>query len=454
LQSAAKIDSSEFTDLNRVIGWFITLRWIACAGVAATLLVIRLRLLYRLPFELLFAITALLALLNLSFMLYFRWARKGNLSRREMVVFFHVQIICDYVLLAFLVYFTGFLENPFAYFFVFHIMLTAFIFSPRVVFVYVGALVALLAGLFVAEYAGLIPHFPLFGDGFDSYLRRFMPRALALAGTLVISAYLITDIKRRIAEKGRRVEVELDRYKNLDRLKSNFILQVTHELRGPIAAMNGYHEMILRGVGGESNSKTVDIIRKANRRTENLLTIIDEMIDFAYMNSDQELRYSRTELHVKELIDANLELASSQAEQKTISLLGNCPRELKILSNRDLLNIILTNLISNALRYSPSGSTVTVNAQEEGSDVHIMVKDEGYGIEPEEMEKIFEEFYRSRRARELERDGTGLGLPIVKRAVESLAGRITVYSEPGKGTTFHIFIPQTEVKHEQDPDHR
>jgi signal transduction histidine kinase len=196
------------------------------------------------------------------------------------------------------------------------------------------------------------------------------------------------------------------------------------------------------------------MIRKANRRTENLLTIVDEMIDFAYMSGDQEPRYKRTELRLRELIEANLELASSQAEQKKINLLANCPRELKIQSNRDLLNIILTNLITNAIKYSPPGATVTVNAQEEEEQIHVMVKDEGYGIEPEEMDKIFEEFYRTRRARELERDGTGLGLPIVKRAVESLQGRLTVYSEPGRGSTFHIFLPRTEVKDEQDPDHR
>jgi signal transduction histidine kinase len=82
------------------------------------------------------------------------------------------------------------------------------------------------------------------------------------------------------------------------------------------------------------------------------------------------------------------------------------------------------------------------------------VRDEGYGIEPEELDKIFEEFYRTRRARELERDGTGLGLPIVQRAVEALAGRLTVYSELNKGTTFHIFLPTAEEKDEQDPDHR
>jgi two-component system phosphate regulon sensor histidine kinase PhoR len=81
-----------------------------------------------------------------------------------------------------------------------------------------------------------------------------------------------------------------------------------------------------------------------------------------------------------------------------------------------------------------------------------MVKDQGYGIEPEEMEKIFEEFYRTRKARELERDGTGLGLSIVQRAVESLGGRLTVYSELKEGTTFHIFFP-AGGENEQNSDH-
>jgi signal transduction histidine kinase len=95
-----------------------------------------------------------------------------------------------------------------------------------------------------------------------------------------------------------------------------------------------------------------------------------------------------------------------------------------------------------------------VTAQQETREVHLLVRDEGYGIEPEELGKIFEEFYRTRAARQLERDGTGLGLSIVKRAVESLSGRINVYSQVGKGTTFHIFLPVLEAKDEQDPDHR
>ena len=103
-------------------------------------------------------------------------------------------------------------------------------------------------------------------------------------------------------------------------------------------------------------------------------------------------------------------------------------------------------------------SQVTIAARRGDDEIHLRVSDTGYGIEPDQLEQIFEEFYRTRRARELERDGTGLGLPIVKRAVETLGGRITVYSELEKGTTFHIYLPSSADQHqgeedETDPDH-
>lgn len=441
LRPGSKIDSSEYTDLNRVVSWFILLRWIAAVGVLLALFLVRLRLGYPLPYTLLYLLTGVLCLINLLFTLYYAVIKKRNLSRRELAVFLHVQIICDYVLLFFLIYFTGFLENPFAYFFIFHIMLTSFLFSSDVVFVYVGALIALFIGASFAEYFRVIPHYLLSDTNDSGYFRLYLPRAIGLCSTLAISAYLITSIKRRIAEEGRRVEVELNHYKELDRIKSNFILQVTHEIRGPIAAMNGYHEMLMRGIGGKLAPRANELVHKANRRTENLLQIIDEMIDYAYMKSEEEVKYNKTTIRLREIIDYQMDIHSSQAIQKNIDLVSNCPNELQIHSNRDLLNIILSNLINNAIRYSPDSTTIAVNAGREGGEMHLFVRDQGYGIEPEELDRIFEEFYRTRKARELERDGTGLGLSIIKRAVESLGGRLIVYSELNKGTTFHIFFP-------------
>ena len=129
----SKIDSSEYTDLTGVVSWFILLRWIAAAGVLVTLFFVRFRLEYPLPYTLLYSLTGALCFINLVFTLCYLAIKRKNLARREMVIFLHVQIICDYVLLFFLIYFTGFLENPFAYFFVFHIMLTSFLFTSSTV---------------------------------------------------------------------------------------------------------------------------------------------------------------------------------------------------------------------------------------------------------------------------------------------------------------------------------
>jgi two-component system phosphate regulon sensor histidine kinase PhoR len=275
----------------------------------------------------------------------------------------------------------------------------------------------------------------------DAYFDFIFMRVAGLCTTLILSAYLITNMKKRLEERGKKVEIELDHYKSLDKIKSNFILQVTHELRGPLAALMGYHEMVIKGITKDTNPRTKETIQRANLRAKNLLTMIDEMIDYAYMKSDEEVRYGRNEIRIKEVIDYNLELFYNQAHAKGITFTSNCSKYLTLRSNRDLLNIMLNNLISNAVKYSPSDTTIAVNAEEDRETLHIMVKDEGMGIKPDELDKIFEEFYRTRRAREIDRDGTGLGLPIIQKAVESLNGKITVYSEEEKGTTFHIYLP-------------
>jgi|GEM_PF-1237060 len=443
MQVQSKIESSEFSNLNKVIGWFLILRWVACAGVLCSLLFMKLIFNYDLTYQVLFPLTGTLFLVNLMFTIYHVFIKEKNLSRRELSKFFNIQVILDYILLFLLSYFTGFLENPICYYFVFHIMLTSFIFSGGIVFIYVGGLLLFLITVMIAEYFGVIPHYPLSKASSAIYYDQMLIRGIGLCTTLIFTAYLNSSIKKRIEEKGKRIEIELDRYKSLDTIKSNFLLQVTHEIRGPIAALKGFHEMILKGITGEKNLKTTETIRKANRRTDNLLTIVDEMIDYAYMTAEHRIHYGTTEVHIRDVIEANIDQFSSLASEKGIEFASNCAKTTTLNTSSDFMNIIFSNLISNAIRYSYPKSIVTVNAEKHGDMIHIMVKDEGIGIKSDELANIFEEFYRTRRAREMERDGTGLGLPIVQKAVDSLRGKITVYSEEGNGTTFHIYLPLT-----------
>ena len=266
-------------------------------------------------------------------------------------------------------------------------------------------------------------------------------QTIALVVTLGIVGYLITTIKAKIEERGNRVELELDRYKSLDRAKSNFILQVTHELRGPVAAVKGYHEMILKGITGDITEKTAGMLGRADHRTRNLLNIIDEMIDFAYMKSEDEIEYDTTEVALLEVLKYNADLFTTMAKAKKIGIHVSADKELSVGANRDLLNMILGNLITNAIKYSPESSRIDMSADEEDGYVHIEVRDQGMGIEQSEFERVFEEFYRTRMAREVERDGTGLGLSIVQKAINLLGGSLALHSEVGRGTTFHIRLP-------------
>ncbi|OHD74926.1 MAG: hypothetical protein A2177_11215 [Spirochaetes bacterium RBG_13_68_11] len=437
------LDVADYSTVNRVVRWFINLRWIAAGGVLAALGVAVAFTRLELPFPVLFLLSVILACVNATYWLFFHVLRREQLAQGELAAFLSVQVVGDYLLLFFLIYFTGFLENPLVFFFVFHTLLTAYLFRTGTALVFAGGLVAVFAATVGAEYAGLIPHHALFPSADPAaYVLQLPLRGAGLAGTIAISAYLMTSIKRRIAEKGRRVEIELDRYKTLDRVKSNFLLQVTHELRGPLAAINGYHEMIARGITGESTPRTLETIGKASRRTDNLLTMIDEMIDFAYMTADLRPKLEAAPLAVAELIGETLDSCSALADTKRMRVQTHCPPGLELRANRDLMRVILANLLTNALKYSPEGSTVTITAGADGGEVCLMVKDEGIGIPPEELDRIFEEFYRTRRARELERDGTGLGLSILKMAVEDLGGRIAVTSEVDKGSSFFVYLPQ------------
>jgi signal transduction histidine kinase len=447
MHTAAKIESSGYFDLGKVITWFINLRWIASAGVGCALLVAQIFLRFDLPYSFLYILTGALFLANLVFNLLRRKRRNDLSERRQLARQFHLQISSDFLFLFLLIYFTGFFQNPLIYYFIFHLMLASFIFPKRRVYAYLVTLVVLIVAVSFAEYFRVLPHFALSGSehGMDEYYSDLLLRCFALVSTIVIATYLITSIKERIEERGEVVELELDRYKSLERVKSQFILQVTHELRGPVAAIKGYHEMMLKGITGEIPVKTQNTLDRANRRTNNLLMIIDEMLDFAYMKSEEDVTKEAVQVDLGEVFRNNLDLLTPFARQRQVTLQCAVPKGLVLTTNRDLINIILGNLISNAVKYSPNGGVVLAGAEQEGEGIRIHVSDDGMGIEPEELEKIFEEFYRSRRARKIENDGTGLGLSIVQKAVTVLGGRISVYSEIEKGTRIQVHLPATHT---------
>jgi len=437
----------EFSNLHMVIKWFINLRWIACTGVFLTLLILYLSFEVQLPYNILFTANLILFTANCIYLFYLVKIKRKVLTNKEKELFLHVQIISDYILLLLLVFFTGYLENPMIYYLIFHIMLTSFLFEGKILGFYTSLTVLIISTISFLQFNKLIPYYPLslFVDN-GGYYDRILGRTAGISSILIITAYLISSIKERIDYKGKLCEVELSRYKSLDKVKSNFILQVTHELRGPLAAVIGFHEILLKGITGEIPDKSKALLTKANHRTDNLLNMIDEMIDFAYMKSELDINFDEKKLRISELIIENISLIRENAEKKRISFNVNCSRNIQLKTNRDLMNMILGNLLTNALKYSKENGEVSITCSIEKSEIHLVVADRGIGIADSDLEKIFDEFYRTKTAKSLEKDGTGLGLAIVKRAVTNLGGRVNVFSRINNGTSFHIYLPVSNLK--------
>jgi PAS domain S-box-containing protein len=234
------------------------------------------------------------------------------------------------------------------------------------------------------------------------------------------------------------------------RMKANFLSMITHELRSPLNAINGYLDLALGGIGGELNDQQREFMQRARAGSEHLYALIEDLLLASRADSGQ-LRMSREIIYLQDVIvNAVEELELSARDQGVaieVEIVKDFPR---LYADAVRLQQVLRNLISNALRSTPAGGQVTIlarvemdpdaSADEEAPVVKLQVRDTGIGIAPEYHERIFERFYQV-PGNTSARGGQGLGLPMVKMIVELHGGRVSVESAPGQGSTFTCILP-------------
>ncbi|NMO95482.1 two-component system histidine kinase PnpS [Paenibacillus lemnae] len=228
--------------------------------------------------------------------------------------------------------------------------------------------------------------------------------------------------------------------RRLERMRSEFVANVSHELKTPLAAVKGFAETLLGGVSDEKTSRSfLQIIYDESERLNRLIRDILELSKIESKRSAME--YSP--IHLSTFFESMFEFMKPYADKKRIQLKMEVPEELFIEGDEDKLRQIFTNLLSNAVSYSQEGGRVQLTAEEmqEGDNLRFTVKDSGIGIPKKDLPRIFERFYRVDKARSRVSGGTGLGLSIVKHLVELHQGSIKVESEPGMGSSFIIEMP-------------
>ena len=230
--------------------------------------------------------------------------------------------------------------------------------------------------------------------------------------------------------------------KEIDKMKSEFVTMVTHELRAPIAAVEQQLTVILNGMAGQVTEEQEKLLSRAKDRTKGLLTLIKDLLDLSKIEAGRMVQYKEP-LALQEVVQRVVDLMRAEAEQKSIALQFSVSPEIPLIhADRNSMEEIFTNLISNAIKYTPENGKVWVVLSEERGFVKASVSDTGIGIEEENLPRIFDKFYRVKTKETRQIVGTGLGLSIVKSIVAAHLGSISVESKAGAGTTFTILLPK------------
>ena len=228
----------------------------------------------------------------------------------------------------------------------------------------------------------------------------------------------------------------------LDRMKGEFIAMVSHELRSPLSAIEQNITLILEGLAGELTEKQRHLLSRAKERTKGLLQLIGDLLELSRIDAGMAVQ-KKEPLQVEEVVKRVIEMMEGEAQKKEIALSFEASAPVPpVLGDRDNLEGVFTNLVSNAIKYTPSGGKVRVEVRGEGDYVKATVSDTGIGIPKEDLPRIFDKFYRVKSEKTRGIVGTGLGLSIVKSIVDAHLGSITVESEEGKGTTFTVLLPR------------
>jgi two-component system phosphate regulon sensor histidine kinase PhoR len=229
-----------------------------------------------------------------------------------------------------------------------------------------------------------------------------------------------------------------------ERLRQDFVANVSHELKTPLAVIKSSIETLVDGAVEEPESRHLflqQIVREADRLEE----LIKDLLSLARIESGH-LRLEPQAIPLERAISECLERHHPRAESKTLTLVEKPPKDgppdLAVWADPDALRQVLDNLVDNAIKYTPNGGRITIRWSGTADTVSFEVEDTGVGIPAADLPRVFERFYRVDKARSRAVGGTGLGLAIVKHLVQAMKGQVRATSTVGKGTTFRVTLPR------------
>lgn len=264
-------------------------------------------------------------------------------------------------------------------------------------------------------------------------------RLSALANYAVI-ALQNARLHESLKEHAAQIEATYAELKELSRIKTQFVQDVSHELRVPLTFIKGYVDLLREGAFGEVKLEQLEPLDIVAERTERISRLVSDMLTLQRLESEG---IGLAQVDLVKIAHTAIDGARAAAQRAGLIIEEEIPKNLSpIVGDPDQLPRIFDNLLSNAIKFSPDGGTVTVRIYEEGDRMNVYLSDTGIGIPPDKLEHLFSRFYRAGESEGKHIAGTGLGLSIVKAIVEAHGGHVSVQSQEGQGSTFGFSLPK------------
>lgn len=237
---------------------------------------------------------------------------------------------------------------------------------------------------------------------------------------------------------------DITQIRKLEQMRSDFVSNVSHELKTPLTSIRGFVDTLKSGAINQPEQalRFLDIIDIESDRLYRLINDILLLSEIESMNQEPE----QTELDLGDIVTEVFNILQQKSDEKNLRLVAKAEGSFKLVANRDRIKQMFINLVDNAIKYTEQGE-ITIELQRQGDWTKCIVKDTGIGFSEIHKERLFERFYRADKGRSRNQGGTGLGLSIVKHIVLLYKGKISVESTPGKGSTFEILLPNSQRKY-------
>jgi len=427
------------------VKWFIRIRWIAIVTLIISNYVVKNIFQVTIQDIPVYFLAFLLFILNIFHSIILK-----NIIKKEKRVICKIkqeidfQIISDLIILTIILHYSGGIENPLVLFYFFHLIIASSIFSALKSYIYAAFAIFLISVLTILECYSVIPHYHM--EGFvdhDLYKNTFYLFGAGFVFTctsiLVVSlSHMIINRSIKSEESCAAINVELEKK---DKLKNEYVLHVTHDIKGHLAAILSCLEVIRKGITGPLNKEQENFINRVFERTELLSNFVKNLLNLTKIRLEHRSEFE--EFSLRDLLNKVIIPIQILARDKSLNFNINIDKSIdKITGNPYTIEELYSNLLLNAIKYTQPNGQISITVKNRLNHIVSEITDSGMGIPSEEIVNVFDEFYRASNVPKDDNTGSGLGLSIAKQIVKNHKGRIWVKSEIGAWTQFTFILPK------------